>query len=89
MVPVVINIFFLKINVIENTSSLNIGQNYMADFNSFNKTNAGTGPLYGDQSIMDLDSAFVSDPDLVDMPSVKQTFPNTASKLLKWNNIIK
>ena len=89
MVPVVINIFFLKINAMQNTSSLNIGQNYIDDLNSFYKSNTGTGSQYGDQTSMDQGDVLLDDSDLVDMPSVKETFPKRASEILKWNNIIK
>lgn len=89
MVPVVINMFFLKINAMQNTSSLNIGQNYIDDLNSFYKSNTGTGSTYGDQTNVDQGDVLLDDSDLVDMPSIKETLPNKASKLLKWNNIIK
>jgi len=89
MSPVVINIFFIKINVLQTTSSLNIGQNYMADWNTFNKSISGTGSQYGDQSSLDAGDILVDDSDLVDMPIVKETFPNKTSEFLKWDNIIK
>jgi len=75
MYPVVINIFFLKVNVIQSSSAMNIGQNYMADWNSFLKTNNGTGAQYGDQSCMDTGDILFDDSDLIDMPSSKETFP--------------
>ncbi len=78
MLPVVINIFFLKINAIQNGSALNIGQNYLADWNSFSKASAGTGSLYGDQSSTDGGDVFVNDCDLVDMPARKETFLDRA-----------
>jgi hypothetical protein len=76
MCPVVINIFFLKINVIQDGSALNIGENHLTDWNSFSKTNAGTGSLYGDRGEMDSGDIFLQDPDLVDTPCQKDTFLN-------------
>lgn len=76
MCPVVINIFFLKINVIQYNSAVNIGQNRLADWNNFSKSNTGTGSLYGDGSEMNSGDIFLQDPDLVDTPSQKETFLN-------------
>ncbi len=73
MFPIVINIFFLKINVIQTGSALNIGENYLGEWSSVSKVNSGTGSLYGDQSIQDSQSVCLDDSDLFDMPILKET----------------
>lgn len=73
MFPIVINIFFLKINAITEGSAVNIGQNYLGEWNSISKTNSGTGSLYGDQSNQESENTYLNDSDLFDMPVCKET----------------
>lgn len=73
MFPVIINIFFLKINVIQYGSALNIGQNCLGEWSNISKVNSGTGSLYGDQSIQESSNVCLDDADLFDLPVWKET----------------
>ncbi len=68
--PVIINnIFYIKVNAIENASALNIGENYLVDWNNASKYTQGFGDNYGDSSnFLDL-KAMIDDRDLIDSPS--------------------
>ncbi|MCL6446576.1 MAG: spore germination protein [Armatimonadetes bacterium] len=83
MLPIVINIFFLKINVIQTGSALNIGENYLGEWSSVSKVNSGTGSLYGDQSIQDSQNVCLDDSDLFDMPVLKETSGSNISDCLR------
>jgi len=83
MFPIVINIFFLKINVIETGSALNIGENYLGEWSSVRKVNSGTGSLYGDQSTQDISNVCLDDSDLFDMPILKETSGRDISDCLR------
>ncbi|MEW6274679.1 MAG: spore germination protein [Bacillota bacterium] len=85
MLPVVINIFFLKINAITYGSAVNIGQNYLGEWSSVSKINSGTGSLYGDQSYLESDEVCLDDSDLFDMPIRKETLAGGASAHLPKN----
>ncbi|MBE3587012.1 MAG: spore germination protein [Thermoanaerobacteraceae bacterium] len=67
----VINIFLLKINAIENGSALNVGQNFLAEWNSTAKRNEGTGSNYGDGTMFSGAANYVDDGDFMDQPSFK------------------
>ena len=82
MFPVVINIFFLKINVIQYGSAFNIGQNYLGEWSSVSKVNSGTGSLYGDQSTQDSSNVCLDDSDLFDVPVLKETSGSDISACL-------
>ncbi|WP_284139424.1 MULTISPECIES: hypothetical protein [unclassified Virgibacillus] len=63
------NIFILKINSVENASAVNIGENYLYDWNNSAKYTQGFGSNYGDAcDFLGLKSA-IDDRDLIDSPS--------------------
>jgi len=64
---VVVNIGSINITTIENTSSLNIGRNYLREFWSENKTNQGLGTILGGSNSFPSNTNLVDDPDLLDM----------------------
>lgn len=64
---VVINIGTINVTSIENTSSLNIGRNYLREFCSENKTNQGLGTILGGQNSFPHGTNLVNDPDVLDM----------------------
>ncbi|MDA8333601.1 MAG: spore germination protein [Peptococcaceae bacterium] len=64
---VVINIGSIKVTTIENTSSLNIGRNYLREFRSENKTNQGLGTILGGTNSFPYNTNLVDDPDVLDM----------------------
>ncbi|MBF7082220.1 hypothetical protein IT084_04425 [Desulfallas sp. Bu1-1] len=75
MSPVTINIFFIKINSIENASAFNVGQNYLVDWTNSDKRNQGFGQNYGDKSGFIGTQSIVDDKDLIDSPSQKKSLP--------------
>jgi len=83
-VSLVINIFLLKINAIENGSAMNIGQNFLAEWNSTAKRNEGTGSNYGDETSFSGMQNLVDDSDFMDQPFFKDHFPaERKNKFLK------
>lgn len=64
---VVINIGTINVTRIENTSSLNIGRNYLRDFSSDNKSNQGLGTILGGTNSFPHSLNLVDDPDVMDM----------------------
>ena len=68
---IVINIFILKINSMENCSAINIGQSLLADWYNSSKRSQGFGQTYGDESAISGTASFVNDNDLIDSPSQK------------------
>jgi len=68
VLPVAINIFLIKVNVLQTGAALNVGQNFLPDWTAFSKTNSGTGSQYGDASNMWGKDICLDDADLVDMP---------------------
>lgn len=73
MPPITINIFYIKINSIENASAVNIGQNYLADWYNSDKRNQGFGQNYGDESGIIGTKSYVDDSDMIDSPSSKSS----------------
>lgn len=63
------NIFYLKINSIENASALNIGENYLEDWNNSAKYSQGYGNNYGDDSDFVGLQGIIDDRDAIDSPS--------------------
>ena len=87
---VVINIGTIKITTIENTSSVNIGRNYLREFWSENKTNQGLGTILGSNNSFPCNTSLVDDPDVLDMhcgaglkelAEVKKVFPRPVSSI--------
>ena len=72
---IVINIFYIKINSIENTSTFNVGQSLLADLNSSDKKTQGVGAQYGDESGFIGTKSGVDDRDIIDTPSQKISSP--------------
>ncbi|MGI6603715.1 MAG: hypothetical protein GX062_01890 [Firmicutes bacterium] len=73
MLPIVINIFYLKINSVENASAINIGENYLVDWTNADKRNQGYGQNLGDGSDFVASRYIVDDRDGVDAPTYKQS----------------
>lgn len=57
----------ITIGSIENASSFNIGRNFLRDFKSMSKTNAGIGTVSGSHNSFPSSTNYVHDPDGVDM----------------------
>lgn len=57
----------ITIGSIENASSFNIGRNFLRDFKSMSKTNAGVGTVSGHHNSFPASTNYVLDPDQVDM----------------------
>lgn len=57
----------ITIGSIENASSLNIGRNFLHEFKSMQKTNAGIGTISGSHNSFPSSTNYVHDPDNVDM----------------------
>ena len=57
----------ITIGSIENASSLNIGRNFLRDFKSMSKTNAGIGTVSGNNNTFPSSTNYVHDPDGIDM----------------------
>lgn len=57
----------ISIGSIENASSLNIGRNFLRDFKSMTKSNAGIGTISGNHNSFPSSVNYVQDPDGVDM----------------------
>jgi len=77
---IVINIFYIKINSIENTSTFNVGQSLLADLNNSDKRSQGVGQQYGDESGFIGTKSGVDDRDIIDSPSQKNSIPFKNSK---------
>jgi len=67
-----INIFLFKINSFENASAVNIGENFLADWNNSSKKNQGFGQNFGDESIFTSRSG-VDDRDLWDSNTLQKS----------------
>ncbi len=76
---IVINIFMFKINSFENASAVNVGQNFLADWNNTDKKNQGYGQNFGDDSGFFGTRSVVDDRDGIDMPSIMD--PNATKYL--------
>ncbi|WP_078060590.1 hypothetical protein [Desulfotomaculum copahuensis] len=72
MLPVVINIFWIKVNVVQTGAVLGVGQNFMPEWRAFNKTNNGVGSQYGDACSVTETNACVDDSDFMDFPVLQQ-----------------
>jgi hypothetical protein len=57
----------ITVGIIENASSLNIGRNFLRDFKSMSKSNAGIGTVSGSHNSFPSSTNYVNDPDNVDM----------------------
>ncbi|TCL76415.1 spore germination protein GerPA/GerPF [Hydrogenispora ethanolica] len=62
-----LTIHAITIGTIENASSLNIGRNFLRDFKSMSKSNAGIGTVSGNHNSFPSSTNYVLDPDNVDM----------------------
>jgi hypothetical protein len=57
----------ITVGIIENASSLNVGRNFLRDFKSMSKSNAGIGTVSGSHNSFPSSTNYVNDPDNVDM----------------------
>jgi hypothetical protein len=62
-----LTIHSISIGSIENASSLNIGRNFLRDFKSMSKSNAGIGTISGNHNSLPSSVNYVHDPDQTDM----------------------
>jgi|LSQX01.1.fsa_nt_gb hypothetical protein len=62
-----INIGNIRIGNIESSSSLNIGRNFLRDFEGVEKTNQGVGDIIGDSNSLPHNAHLVEDPDVFDV----------------------
>ena len=62
-----LTIHSITIGTIDSASSLNIGRNFLRDFKSMTKSNAGIGTISGNHNSFPSSTNYVQDPDLVDM----------------------
>lgn len=71
--PTAINLLGFKINAVDNASVVNAGPvQYIDQFVSY-KRNQGVGEINGDLSPANVPISLISDPDLADSPSVKNS----------------
>lgn len=71
--PTAVNLLGFKINAIDNASVVNVGPvQYIDQFVSY-KRNQGVGEINGDLSPANVPFSLISDPDLADSPSVKNS----------------
>lgn len=80
MSSITINIFYVKVNSVENASAFNIGQSLQADWNNSDKRTQGYGQNYGDESEFVGMRNYIDDSDLIDTPSEKISLPPAALK---------
>ncbi|MFC0610757.1 hypothetical protein ACFFF2_01295 [Scopulibacillus daqui] len=71
---IAINIFLFKINSFENASAVNIGENFLADWNNSSKKSQGFGQNFGDESCFQT-KGVVDDRDVIDSPALQNTQP--------------
>lgn len=57
----------ITIGTIDSASSLNIGRNFLRDFKSMTKSNAGIGTISGNHNSFPSSANYVQDPDGIDM----------------------
>jgi hypothetical protein len=62
-----LTIHSISIGSIENASSFNIGRNFLRDFKSMSKSNAGIGTISGSHNSLPSSVNYVHDPDQMDM----------------------
>lgn len=65
--PITLNIWFLRVNSVSNSSAVNIGSNLLVGWQSTNKEMNGVGSLNGDGARMGALLAGIDDRDLIDM----------------------
>ena len=83
---IAINIFLFKINSFENASAVNIGENFLADWNNSSKKNQGFGQNFGDDSEFQTKSG-VDDRDLNDSAAYQRTKLPRAHFTKDWEGI--
>jgi hypothetical protein len=64
-----INIYLLKINSFENASTVNVGQNLLADWHNSDKKTQRFGQNFGDEGAFVGTRSLVDDRDQIDSPS--------------------
>ncbi|HBE80012.1 MAG TPA: hypothetical protein DDW65_19865 [Firmicutes bacterium] len=77
-----LTIHSISIGSIENASSFNIGRNFLRDFKSMSKSNAGIGSISGNHNSFPSSVNYVHDPDQMDMcwdTSDKKLEPRSSS----------
>lgn len=72
MFPVLnINLFLVKINVLQTGAVIGMGQNFLPAWTPIHKTTAGTGSQYGDGSCILGTNSAIDDSDLLDIPQAR------------------
>jgi hypothetical protein len=82
MPSIAINIFYVRINSIENGSAFNVGQSMLSDWYNSDKKNQGFGQSYGDETDFFSPQSFIDDRDQIDAPSQKNTLAKDSPKPL-------
>lgn len=72
--PVVINVLGIKINALDHSAVMNMGPNQHIDLFVSYKRNQGIGEQNGDASPMIIPISWVTDADISDSPTVKNSF---------------
>lgn len=71
--PVMINLFGIKINVLDHASLMNMGPNQLVDQFVSYKRNQGFGEQNGDISPVFIPISYLNDPDVSDSPTAKNS----------------
>lgn len=58
----------IHIGQIEGASCLNLGNNWVSDFSSYQRVNQGFGTVHGDHALIRANRSLVHDPDTIDLP---------------------
>jgi hypothetical protein len=69
-----INIFIFKINSFENASAVNVGENFLLDWQNSSKKNQGFGQNFGDDSMFSDTRSGVDDRDCFDSNTHTESF---------------
>jgi hypothetical protein len=75
-----INIFIFKINSFENASAVNVGENFLLDWQNSSKKNQGFGQNFGDDSTFDTRSG-VDDRDVFDSNMHTESFRSSLPQI--------
>jgi len=72
LIPILnINVFLIKINVLQTGAVIGMGQNFLPAWTPIHKTTAGTGSQYGDGSCILGTNSCIDDSDLSDLPQAR------------------
>jgi hypothetical protein len=72
--PVVINVLGIKINALDHSAVMNMGPNQHIDLFVSYKRNQGIGEQNGDASPIFIPISWVTDADISDSPTIKNSF---------------